>query len=273
MVSVARGIGVSAALRDPMAHAFSNGPLTRRVDRFGSSSRSIEAARLAMRALSLGLVDHNTLRMLIVDRELQTWLASGIRQVVLLGAGLDSRGFRLDGLGDCQLFELDHPDTQAFKRTQAASLSPRAKSIAFVPVDFDRDDLGQTLAAAGHRADEPSAWICEGVIAYLKPAVTANVLREVGAASAPGSYVALSYVTPLRAGKGAASKALVALLLRQLGERAQGFVSKSTVHELLTSFGMTPLEDTGWDEWQQRFPDYSPLPNLFKERLVIARKG
>ncbi len=273
MVSLARGIGVTAAWRDPMAHAFAKGVLAKQVGRFGESSRRIEAVRLVLRALSFGLVDHNTLRMVLVDRELEGWLSSGIRQVVLLGAGLDSRGFRLENLASCRLFEVDHPDTQAFKQSLAASLRPHAKHIAFVPVDFERDELGQPLAAAGHRTDEPTAWICEGVIAYLKPAVTASVLRQVGSASAPGSHVALSYVTPLRAGTGAASKALVSLLLRQLGERAQGFVSQTVVHELLASSGMTVLEDTGWEDWKQRLPDYSPLPNLFKERLVVARKG
>jgi len=273
LVSVARGIGVSRQLRDPMAHSLSSGQLANRVASFERETPGIEAARFVMRALSLGLVDHNTLRMVLVDRLLAAWKESGTRQVVLLGAGLDSRGWRLGELSQCDLFEVDHPDTQAVKRRQVASLRQRAQSVSFVAVDFERDDLAQALDAAGHRSEEPTAWVCEGVIAYLTPAITAAMLRGVGERSARGSQLVLSYVTPLRAGKGAVSKALAALLVRQLGERAKGFVSSESLHEMLAASGMTPLEDLGWADWLQRFPEYKPLPNLFKERLVIASRG
>jgi methyltransferase (TIGR00027 family) len=272
MVSIARGVGVSAELRDPMAHVLSTGKLTRTVASFERKTRAIEAARFVIRALSLGLVDHNTLRMLLVDRALEGWLQAGTRQVVLLGAGLDSRGWRMHELAACDLFEVDHPDTQAFKRQQVSPLSPRARHVAFVPVDFEHGDLVSALAAAGHRPELPTAWVCEGVIAYLPPATTERLLREVGVCSAPGSHLALSYVTPPR-GRGVVSKAVAALLVRQLGERARGFVSRDAMYERLKAAGLTPLEDTGWSEWLERFPEYEPLPNVFKERLVIARRA
>lgn len=273
MVSVARGIGVSPELRDPMAYAFSSGPVGKRLLTFERKTPAVEAARFVVRALSLGLVDHNTLRMVLVDRVVAALIEAGTRQVVVLGAGLDSRAWRMQVLADCALFEVDHPDTQAVKRRQVAGLVQRAKTVGFAPVNFEHDDLAAALRVAGHRAAEATAWVCEGVVAYLAPEVTARVLRQVSESSAPGSQLALSYVTPLRTGDGAASKALAALLVRQLGERAKGFIARERVHELLADAGMTVLEDTGWSEWIQRFPDYKPLPNVFKERLVIARKG
>ncbi|HWO13397.1 MAG TPA: class I SAM-dependent methyltransferase [Polyangiaceae bacterium] len=272
MVSAARGVGVSAEWRDPVAHAFASERLARRVARFERHTPGVELARFVVRALSLGLVDHNTLRMLLVDRALLAWRELGVRQVVLLGAGLDSRSWRLAELGDCDVFEVDHPDTQAVKRQRVAALTRSARSVAFVPVDFERDDLVRALGAAGHRSGEPTGWVCEGVSAYLPPAVTAQLLRQVGECSAPGSHLALSYVTPL-AGRGAFSKALAALLVHHLGESARGFISRDAVCELLGAAGLTVLEDTGWPEWQQRFAGYRALPNAFKERLVIARKG
>jgi methyltransferase (TIGR00027 family) len=273
LVSVARGIGVSPELRDPMAHAFSSGLLGKRLSSFERKTPAVEAARFVVRALSLGLVDHNTLRMVLVDRLLAELIEAGTRQIVLLGAGLDSRAWRMKELADCDLFEVDHPDTQAVKRRQVAGLMQRAKTVGFAPVDFQHDDLAAALRVAGHRAAEPTAWVCEGVIAYLPQEVTARLLRQVSESSAPGSQLALSYVTPLRPGDGAASKALAALLVRQLGERAKGFIARERMHELLGNAGMTVLDDAGWPEWVERFPQYRPLPNVFKERLVIARKG
>jgi len=271
LVSAARGVGVSADWRDPMAHELSSGKLAQRVVSFGRKTRWIEAARFVLRASSLGLVDHNTLRMLLVDRALQGWLRGGLRQVVVLGAGLDSRAWRMAELSQADVFEVDHPDTQAFKRRQVSPLSPHARQVVFVPVDFEQDDLVVSLAAAGPDQEQPTAWLCEGVLAYLPPVVSERLFSQIAALSAVGSQLVLSYVTP-PSGSGVASKAVAALLVRQLGERARGFVSRESMHERLTAAGLTPLEDRGWKEWQERFPGYAPLPNVFKERLVIASK-
>ncbi|HVZ32206.1 MAG TPA: class I SAM-dependent methyltransferase, partial [Polyangiaceae bacterium] len=270
LVSLARGVGVSSHLRDPLAHAFSGGKLGGRLLQFEREAPAVRAARYALRALSLGLVDHNTVRMVLVDRYLERWLQAGIRQVVLLGAGLDSRAWRLDALASAVLYEVDHPDTQAFKRAQAAPLRPRAERVVFVPADFERNDVGAALAEHGHDASAPTAWVCEGVTAYLTPATTGALLRAVRARSAARSQLALSYVTPPRSDGGAASKLLIQLILKRMGERARGLIAPEAVAAELAAAGFERLEDLGWTEWIARIPEYSALPNLLKERLVIA---
>src|SRR4051812_10058301 len=71
-------------------------------------------------------------------------------QVVILGAGLDGRAWRMPELRDAVVFEVDHPDTQRAKRVRAERLTKQASEVKFVPVVFTRDDLGERLAAAGH---------------------------------------------------------------------------------------------------------------------------
>ncbi|MGL1806969.1 class I SAM-dependent methyltransferase, partial [Vibrio parahaemolyticus] len=66
-------------------------------------------------------------------------------QVVLLGAGLDSRAFRLPGLSDIAVFEVDHPASQQYKRSCIAGLTPVAKSLTYVTVDFEKDKLDEKL--------------------------------------------------------------------------------------------------------------------------------
>ncbi|MFF5294213.1 class I SAM-dependent methyltransferase [Paractinoplanes globisporus] len=123
--------------------------------------------------------------------------AGGATQVVILGAGLDGRAWRLD-LPGTAFYELDHPASQQEKRERAASLPGTPPT--FVPVDFARDVLTDALEAAGHRADRPTTWIWEGVVPYLtRPEVTATV-AALAARSASGSRLIVNYQLPAALG-------------------------------------------------------------------------
>ena len=106
--------------------------------------------------------------------------------MVLLGAGLDARAWRLQELAGTTVFEADHPDSQAEKRSRLGSLPATADQVRFVPVDLSRDDLGAALGSAGHRADLPTFWIWEGVVVYLTTEQVRATLAAVGALSVPG---------------------------------------------------------------------------------------
>jgi methyltransferase (TIGR00027 family) len=95
----------------------------------------------------------------------------------LLGAGFDSRAYRLDELRDIQVFEVDHPATQRTKRERLKSEFERQpKNIHFVEVDFEKDDLEYELGMAGFDAMKPAVVLWEGVVSYLtEPAVDANL--------------------------------------------------------------------------------------------------
>lgn len=114
-------------------------------------------------------------------------------QVVILGAGLDGRAWRLPELAGRSVFEVDQPASQGDKRDRAAAL-PGVPPV-FVPVDFGRDRLGAALADAGHRAGEPTTWIWEGVVPYLTAAEVEDTTGEVAARSAPGSRLIVNYQT------------------------------------------------------------------------------
>ncbi|GIM91786.1 class I SAM-dependent methyltransferase [Paractinoplanes toevensis] len=114
-------------------------------------------------------------------------------QVVILGAGLDGRAWRLD-LPGTVVFEVDHPASQQEKRERAAVLE--GEPPRYVPVDFARDRLTDALKAAGHRDDEPTTWIWEGVVPYLTRPEVAATVAAVTARSAPGSRLIVNYQAP-----------------------------------------------------------------------------
>lgn len=125
------------------------------------------------------------------DECLAAELARGPEQVVILGAGYDSRAHRFaDRLGTARVFEVDHPATSAAKQARLRTAPVR---LTYVPVDLNAQALDGALRAAGYRDGRRSAFLWEGVTPYLAPAAVDAVLRFI-AGSAPGSRVVFDYV-------------------------------------------------------------------------------
>jgi methyltransferase (TIGR00027 family) len=121
--------------------------------------------------------------------------ASPGSQLVILGAGLDARAYRMRNLADSVAFEVDHPASQAFKlrQVEALHLMPVVRELRHVPVDFTRERTSEALARAGHDASAPTAWVFEGVISYLSPAEVESALDAIAERSAPGSRLLATY--------------------------------------------------------------------------------
>ncbi len=119
---------------------------------------------------------------LIVDE-----LRRGLDQIVILGAGFDTRAYRLPGLSGTKVFEVDHPVTQAQKRRALQGVVE--PQVIFVPVDFNGDDLGERLRAAGYSESAKTLFVWQGVIMYLAPEGIDHTLGFVAQHSGPGSTV------------------------------------------------------------------------------------
>lgn len=119
-------------------------------------------------------------------------------QLVILGAGLDDRAYRMPELAAVDVFEVDHPASQADKRDRLdrGRLSPVAASARFVPVDFTRDRLADALAAAGHSPAVATTWIWEGVVPYLTKDQVDTTAAAVDELAAPGSRFVVNYQVP-----------------------------------------------------------------------------
>jgi methyltransferase (TIGR00027 family) len=137
---------------------------------------------------------YTALRTAFLDREATRWLDRGFGSVVLLGAGLDTRAARLAREG-VRFFEVDHPATQEDKRARVARLPGYpADNAAYVPCDFATDDFVDRLASAGHRTDEPTFLIWEGVTYYLEEAAVRATVRRVAERLHPRSVIAFDHI-------------------------------------------------------------------------------
>lgn len=125
--------------------------------------------------------------------------AAGVRQIVLLAAGLDSRGYRLPWPDGTVVYELDQPQVLDFKREVLARHgdAPTAQRRE-VPVDL-RDDWPSALRSAGFDPTRPSAWIAEGLLIYLPGAAQEQLFAGIDELADSGSWVAVEEGAPMPA--------------------------------------------------------------------------
>ncbi|MFI9828679.1 class I SAM-dependent methyltransferase [Streptomyces sp. NPDC051913] len=173
-----------ALFRDPLARAFAAaGGLWP-----SSPPPGDEAARRRRLAVSFSIV----IRTRFLDDLLRQAVASGVRQVVLLGAGMDSRAFRMEWPQDTRLFEVDTAAPLDFKATVLRQERAVARCER-IPVAVDlREDWPGALAAAGHDPAAPTVWIAEGLLIYLPEDAVDLLLARISARSAVGSRMGLT---------------------------------------------------------------------------------
>jgi methyltransferase (TIGR00027 family) len=226
-------------LDDRLAHAAGNGAL--RAFDSGKALRAFDSGK-ALRAFV-------AVRSRLAEDALAERVARGVRQYVVLGAGLDTFAYRNphDAAG-LRVYEVDHPATQGWKRERLAEAAlPLSHLVRFVPVDFERMTAVDGLAGAGLRFDRPAAVSWLGVVPYLERSVVLESLRSLTAAFPPGTQVVFDYgippaamSPPMRAGY-----ERLASRVEAAGERFRTFFEPAELARELAAAGFAGVED--WD--------------------------
>jgi methyltransferase (TIGR00027 family) len=178
----------------------------------------------------------------------------GVDAVVILGAGLDTRPYRLARLGDVPVFEVDLPVNIARKRAVVSRVfGALPPSVRLVSVDFERDDLMATLASYGYRADSPTFFVWEGVTQYLTPDAVRATFDQL-AQAASGSRLDFTYVR--RDFIDGVNLYGTPALYRQFRERSQVWkfgLLPDEIDGFLADYGWRLIEQAGPDELMDRY--------------------
>ena len=130
-----------------------------------------------------------------IDDVLQNYLKEDLQQLVILGAGYDSRSYRFDLPGRVKTFEVDHPITQADKLKKVQQVFGRIPAhVTYVAVDFNTQSISERLLASGYDPHLISLFIWQGVTMYLTPEGVDATLAFVVNHAAPGSAILFDYV-------------------------------------------------------------------------------
>jgi methyltransferase (TIGR00027 family) len=225
----------ASIFRDPMARAV--------LGRDADAMIEVVAADPAQRPMRIFLAARSR----FAEDSLDAAVARGVRQLVILGAGLDTFSLRNPhaALG-LRIFEVDHPATQAWKRDRLkeAGLAVPA-TLTFAPVDFACQNLADQLAAAGFQADQPAFFCWLGVVPYLRREDISAILRTI--AGLPGSEVVFDYAEPFEnySPERRANIAAIAERTAAIGEPWLSFFDPAEIAGDLRGNGFDELEDLG----------------------------
>lgn len=145
-------------------------------------------------AVAKGIFGAQICRTRYIDDVVQAALSQGIGQVVILGAGLDTRPYRLPGIDGVKVFEVDLPAVQNDKKKKIKKHFGRLpENVTFIPIDFDTQSLEAVFGGTTFDSCKPTVFIWEGVTQYISEEAIQLTLAFVGK-SAPGSIIVFTYV-------------------------------------------------------------------------------
>ena len=213
-----------------------------------------------------GILLHYALRKKCIGELVRSALASGVAQVVILGAGFDPLSSELQQEFSTALFwEIDHQATQCHKVRACSEIG--IERVHFVPNDLTAADLDpQRLIASGFDSAKPTFWIAEGLLMYFPAKVVSSLMRTLGSLSAPGSQLAFTFMEQQRDGhiRFHSQTKLVTWWLRTRGEPFLWGTTRSEIGEVIQPWRVI------------RFFDHKDLRNIesdFADEVIAKVQG
>lgn len=225
--------------------------------------------------LTPGIIGGLICRTRYIDDVLNDALKEGFETVVNLGAGVDARPFRIPGIETVKYFELDLPELQAAKRAAIdKKLEGLPPNVTLVPIDFDRQDLGEELEKAGYDLSSRTLFIWEGVTQYISREAVDSTLKYV-ARAAIGSRIVFTYVLKSFIDGSRIPAGLNSLYRMTLNKKNPlwfcGF-EPAEMPGYLSGFSLSLIEEVGHQECLERYlrPRGRGLKVMEIERGVLA---
>jgi len=180
-----------------------------------------------------------------IDDYSQACISAGVEQVVILGAGFDSRAYRLQAFSKAKVFEVDHPNTQKMKMARLKGvIRDLPKWVTFVPLDLEKNKLDEKLLSAGYRKDLKTLFIWEGVTPYLTAESVDRTLSLVVANSGRGSSIIFDYLYASAVEPNSKVRWAMALQRRseRLGEPLKFGIEGSEIEAFLAARGFSEVK-------------------------------
>jgi methyltransferase (TIGR00027 family) len=211
-----------------------------------------------------------------IDDVLKKSLQTGIDQLVILGAGFDSRPYRIPGIEQVRVFEVDLPGARNLKQKRVEQvLGAVPENVRLIGMNFERQQLAEMLAAAGFQEGQRTLFIWEGVTQYLTAEAVGETLLFVSRVSGVGSQIVFSWVRRgIIDGTDCPDWLKRFLpLARKLGSPWLFGLESDDLEQYLAEHGLTLVEDVGTAEYEERYLKHldRKLSVFEGERVALAR--
>lgn len=209
-----------------------------------------------MENLLPGLSNSIIVRVRYFDDFVCNSIEEGLEQLVILGAGYDTRAYRIKELKKIRVFEVDHPNTQSFKREKIKEIfGSLPDHVTYVPIDFETQKLGKTLFKNGYDKSLQTLFIMEGLIMYIPPEAVDETLNFIADNSRKGSQIIFDYY-PESVVDGT-SELEVGQNIRNFvinhGEPLQFGIQEGTIAKFLSGYGFSKIENVTSQKYKNTY--------------------
>jgi methyltransferase (TIGR00027 family) len=224
----------------------------------------------------LGALSSSIARTKYIDDLLKQSIDNGVKQVIILGAGFDTRSIRLDFMQNISVIEIDHPDTSKFKiKKLKTSLKQLPTNTQYLQLDFNKQTLADFAVEQNLNFSIPTTIIWEGVTSYL-PQEAIDATFEFVKKFTSNSYIIFTYLHKLVLDNPQSFKG-TEKLLKILKESEEKWISgfyPEKLPDYLKAFDLKLIEDNGAEEYRNKYiSERKKLLNGFEfHRVAFAKK-
>lgn len=184
-------------------------------------------------------------------------IEEGIEQLVIVGAGYDTRAYRIEELkGKVKVFEVDHPDTQSFKIGKIKEIfGSIPEHVVYVPVDFEKETLSKKLFSKGYNRSLKTLFIMEGLLMYITPKSVAETLTFIAENSGKGSAIIFDFFPKFVVD--GTNKLEIAQDIRnfaiQQGEPLKFGIKEGELKKFLSNFGFSNIQNVTSEDYKKAY--------------------
>jgi methyltransferase (TIGR00027 family) len=209
--------------------------------------------------LLLGMGNSTRARVRYFDDFVTTSLDKGLEQLVILGAGYDTRAYRIEGLhgkGNIKVFEVDHPATQRVKTEKIKEIfGELPEHVVYVPIDLMTEKLGEKLVGNGYDRSKQTLFLMEGLLMYLPPAAVDEILSSIVNNSAKGSAIIFDYYPQSMVDRSSELEVgrITHDYLAKIGEPLLFGIKEGMVEEFLTERGFSQVINITSEDYKRAY--------------------
>jgi methyltransferase (TIGR00027 family) len=204
-----------------------------------------------------GLGNSIVARVRYFDDFVKASIEGGLEQLVILGAGYDSRAYRIEGLkGRVRVFEVDHPTTQAVKIEKIREIFGRLPDhVSYVSVDFEKEEFGKKLIEMGYNKAQKTLFIMEGLVMYIPPKAVDDMLSFIVKNSGKGSEVLFDYLPEFAADGSSDVETGKNILsyVERIGEPSQFGIKDGAIELFLAERGFSQIQNVTSEDYKREY--------------------
>lgn len=204
-----------------------------------------------------GLSSSIMVRVRYFDDFVERSIDEGLEQLVILGAGYDTRAYRMEELkNNVKVFEVDHPNTQSFKTRKIKEIFGfTPEHVVYVSVDFETEKISQKLFDNGYDPLKKTCFVLEGLVMYIPPEAVARIFSFITENSPKGSAVIFDYYPQsvvdgnckLEVGQNIRNH------LIELGEPLQFGIKEELIEDFLEEFGFSNIKNVTSENYKKAY--------------------